>query len=76
MRKTTVYLSDEEAEALKQLAATTGVSQAELIRGAVRQAVAQLPRRRFRSLGNGRSIGSTTPRWSESEVYDKAFGER
>ena len=51
MRKTTVYLNDDEAEALRQLAAATGTSQAELIREAVRRAVAQPPERQFRSLG-------------------------
>src|SRR5262249_11299498 len=78
MRKTTVYLSDEEVEALRQLSAATGVSQAELIRGAIRQAVAQLPRRRFRSLGQGEGTAerTSTPRWTAAEVYDKAFGER
>ena len=55
MRKTTVYLNDDEAEALRQLAAATGTSQAQLIREAVRRAVAQPPQRQFRSLGRGAS---------------------
>jgi hypothetical protein len=74
MRKTTVYLHDDEAEALRQLAAATGVSQAELIRDAIRQTVAKLPQRRFRSLGRGEGPGGPTPRWRASEVYEKAFG--
>jgi hypothetical protein len=75
MRKTTVYLNEDEAEALRQLAAATGVSQAELIRDAIRQTVAKRPRRQFRSLGQGKGPGTQTPRWSPAQVYDKAFGQ-
>lgn len=75
MRKTTVYLNDDEAEALRQLAAATGVSQAELIRDAIRQTVAKLPERRFRSLGRGEGSGGPTPHWRASEVYEEAFGK-
>jgi hypothetical protein len=75
MRKTTVYLNDDEADALRQLAEATGVSQAELIRGAIRQAVARLPPRRFHSLGRGTGSGALTPRWGTAELYDKAFGQ-
>ena len=60
MRKTTVYLNDDEAEALRQLAAASGTSQAELIREAVRRAVAQPPARQFRSLGRGASTGTAS----------------
>jgi predicted transcriptional regulator len=74
MRKTTVYLNEDEAEALRQLAAATGMSQSELIRSAIRQAVAQLPPRRFHSLGRGRGTGASGTRWTPAEVYDKAFG--
>jgi predicted transcriptional regulator len=74
MRKTTVYLNDEEVEALRQLAAETGVSQAELIRDAIRRAVAKRPRRRFRSMGRGEGPGDRTPHWTPTDVYDKAFG--
>lgn len=76
MRKSTVYLNEEEAEALRQLSAATGTSQAELIRAAVRQAVAHPPERRFRSLGRGASAAIETPRWSANDLYDKAFGGR
>jgi predicted transcriptional regulator len=74
MRKTTVYLDDEEAEALRKLAASTGVSQAELIRKAIRHAVASVPAREFRSLGLGQGNGERDLRWSAAELYDKAFG--
>ena len=74
MRKTTVYLNDDDAEALRQLAAASGTSQAELIRQAVRRAVAERPERQFRSLGRGASTGRHRSRWSPSALYDKAFG--
>jgi hypothetical protein len=74
MRKTTVYLNDDEAEALRQLAAATGVSQAELIRGAIRKAVSEVPPRRFHSLGRGQGTGGSAPRWKPADVYDKVFG--
>ena len=76
MRKTTVYLDDDEAEALRQLAATSGVSQAELIRGAVRQIVSQTPPPHFRSLGRGEGPGTSNVRWDPAALYDKAFGRR
>ena len=76
MRKTTVYLNDDDAEALRQLAATTGRSQAELIRDAIRRAVTGAPERRFRSLGQGVGTGVRRPRWSPGALYAKAFGRR
>jgi hypothetical protein len=76
MRKTTIYLDDEEVEAVRRLAHASGASQAEVIRAAIRQAAANVPPRRFRSLARGRGHGATTPRWGEAEVYDKAFGGR
>ena len=76
VRKTTVYLNDDEADALRQLAAATGVSQAELIRGAIRQVVAQVPPRQFRSLGRGQGTGAPRPRWDAAAVYDKVFAGR
>jgi predicted transcriptional regulator len=74
VRKTTVYLNDEQAAALRQLAAASGKSQAELIREAIQKAVSDLPARRFRSLGLGQGTGKATPRWKATQVYDKAFG--
>jgi len=75
MHKTTVYLNDDEAEALRQLAEATGVSQAEIIRGAIREAVTRVPPRRFHSLGRGQGPGGRTPSWEAAELYDKAFGK-
>ena len=39
MRKTSVYLTDEEAEGLRRVAMATGKSQAELIREGVRHVI-------------------------------------
>jgi hypothetical protein len=54
MRKTTVYLSDEEAEALRRRAAETGTSQSELIREGIRR-VTGAGKRVFHSMGSGDS---------------------
>ena len=76
MRKTTVYLNDEEADALRQMAAATGVSQAALIREAIRRVVIHTPERRFRSLGLGTSSTAEHPRWTPAPLFEKAFGQR
>jgi hypothetical protein len=73
MRKTTVYLSDEEVDALRRVAAETGRSQADLIREGVRQVTAHTPRRKFRSLGKGKGPGGTTPRWNPAALYEEVF---
>ena len=71
MHKTTVYLNDEEVQALRQLAAMTGRSQADLIREAIRNASAEAPPRRFRSLGKGASSGRTARRWNPTDLYTR-----
>jgi Ribbon-helix-helix protein, copG family len=75
MQKTTVYLNDAEVEALRQLAAATGRSQAELIRQAIRQAAAQAPTRRFRSLGKGEGGGESVPRWNPTALYARLLSD-
>lgn len=76
MRKTTVYLTDVEAEGLRRVAAVTGRSQAELIREGVQLVIEQGPPRIFHSMGTGESTGESRPRWGPDELYDKAFGRR
>ena len=78
MRKTSVYLTSEEAEGLRQLAVREGRSQAELIREGVRRVIADVTShpRTFRSLGVGRSGGSMPRRWTSDELYRKSKGER
>lgn len=68
MRKTSVYLREEEAEALRALASATGKSQAELIREGVRRVLARRPRRRFHSMASGESRQTGDRRWSADEL--------
>ena len=56
MKKTTVYLTEEAALALRRLSMTTGRPQAELVREAVEGYVSKnAPKRVFQSAGSGRS---------------------
>lgn len=56
MKKTTVYLSEDAALALRRLALQTGRPQAELVRDAIETYTAKnLSKRVFRSAGAGRS---------------------
>jgi hypothetical protein len=73
MRKTTVYLSDEDADGLRRLAAATGQPQAELIRQAIARLLARTPRRKFRSLGMGRGPGGPTPSWDADDIHARSF---
>lgn len=84
MRKTSVYLTDDEAEGLRQLSAREGRPQAELIREGVRKVIGEAGDRprRFRSLGigragqHGRSGDDRPARWTSDELYPKVMGER
>jgi Arc/MetJ-type ribon-helix-helix transcriptional regulator len=76
MRKTTVYLSDEQAEGLWRMAASRGKSQAELIREGVRRVVEEPPPRTFRSMAKGEGTGEPHPRWQPDELHEKTFGRR
>jgi hypothetical protein len=74
MHKTTVYLNEDELVALRQLAATTGRSQAALIREAIRQTTGRSHTpRQFRSLGKGQGPGGPTPRWKPGDLFEKRF---
>lgn len=76
MKKTTVYLTDDEAEALRRTAALTGRSQADLLREGVRRVIDQAPARVFHSMGKGRSGGKEPRRWHADDVYEKVMGRR
>ena len=78
MRKTSVYLTDDEAEGLRRLAAREGRPQAELIREGVRKVIAEIETqpRTFRSLGSGRGGGKQPATWTSDELYRKAMGQR
>ena len=78
MRKTSVYLTQDEVEGLRRLAVREGRPQAELIREGIRRVIADTgeQQRRFRSLGVGASGRHKPGRWSSDEVYRKTRGER
>jgi hypothetical protein len=76
MRKTTVYLNEDEAEGLRALAAATGESQAELIREGIRRLLRGGPERTFRSMGKGAGTGEPRPRWSSEDLSEKTLGRR
>lgn len=76
MRKTSVYLTEEQAAGLRRIAVREGRPQAELIRAAIDRLVEEAERgtRRFRSLGLGR--GPAYEPWPVDEVARRAVGER
>jgi hypothetical protein len=78
VRKTSVYLTEDEAEGLRRLAVREGRAQAELIREGVRRVIADAgdTPRRFRSLGVGGSGGPKAGHWSSEALYRKTRGER
>lgn len=77
MRKTTLYLEESEADALRRLAAETGRSQAELIRQAIGQLISPRTTRTFHSMGRGSSGGDTSARrWSSEDLYRKVMGRQ
>ena len=78
MKKTSVYLSDDEDEALSRAAEATGLARSELIREGIRAVVlghASRPRS-FHSMGRGRSGSVARRRWSSEELYAKRRGLR
>jgi predicted DNA-binding protein len=80
MRKTSVYLTDEEAEGLRRLAIREGRAQADLIREGVRRVITEIESqpRTFRSLAAGRAGDAVMkiPQWTSDELYRKAMGDR
>jgi hypothetical protein len=76
MRKTSVYLTDDEAEGLRRLAVREGRAQADLIREGVRHVISEVEGRprTFHSLGAGRGGRSRPVRWSADELYRKTMG--
>jgi hypothetical protein len=71
MQKTSVYLTPEEAEALRSTAARTGRSRAELIREGVRLVTddTEPKARAFSSLGKGHGGGAPYRGWDADELY-------
>jgi Arc/MetJ-type ribon-helix-helix transcriptional regulator len=78
MRKTSVYLTDEEVEGLRRMASATGRSQADLIRDGIRHMLASTGpgQRHFHSLGKGHGSGNLYTPWAPDDVYRKVMGRR
>lgn len=76
MRKTSVYLADQEAEGLRRAALAQDRSQADLIRDGIRTIIeeADAQPREFRSMGRGRGGGRPSTRWSADELYQRRVG--
>jgi len=76
VRKTSVYLTEEEAEGLRRTAAETGRSRAELVRDGLHWVLmtAGGEPRRFHSMGAGRGGGRSYTPWDPDEVYDASVG--
>lgn len=68
MVKTTVYLGEGDAAALRRVAAESGRSQAEIIREAIARAVRSSRPRRLRAAGVGRGSGAPVARDADSIV--------
>ncbi|MEX0783120.1 MAG: CopG family transcriptional regulator [Dehalococcoidia bacterium] len=74
MRKTSVYLSDEESDRLARLADEEGKSQAEIIRRAIASyAPCDPPKRVFSMAGCARGDGTSAADVPEEE-YLRGFG--
>ncbi len=79
MRKTSVYLTDEQAEALRRISVDTGTPQADLIRGAVQRVIDEAPpvERVFHSMGIGAGDGRpATEPIDPDEFYEWVMGRR
>jgi predicted DNA-binding protein len=75
MRKTSVYLQEDEAERLARLARVEGRSQAEILREAVASYQPRAPQSRdFALAGAGHGDGSSIADVPEHELF-QGFGE-
>jgi hypothetical protein len=68
MVRTTVYLSERDAAALRRMAAETGRSQAEIIREAIGRTTQSVQPRRLHSAGAGRGTGEAIARHADEIV--------
>lgn len=73
MKKTSVYLTEEEATSLRLLAVRESRPQAELIREGVQRVIKEFAEkpREFRSLGKGRGGGRQYIPWDADALYKK-----
>ncbi len=71
MVKTTVYLEERDAAALRRMAAETGRSQAQIIREAVTRSTQAAEPRRLRSMAAGRGSGAPVARNADEILRDE-----
>ena len=77
MRKTSVYLSDDEAEGLRRAARAEGKTQSELIREGIRRVISDHDGQRlFSSLGKGRGGGAPVGHRDGDQRYRKVMGDQ
>ena len=77
MKKTSVYLSEDDAARLGRVAAASGRPQSELIREGIRSVIgAPAARRHFRSLGKGHGGGRPYAKWTSRDLLRKVVGKR
>jgi hypothetical protein len=75
VNKTTIYLPDDLREAVKRVAQTRGVPEAEVIRDAIRQVVArERPKPKFGLFSSGGGDGGESIA-RNVDKYLKGFGE-
>jgi len=78
MKKTSVYLTEDEHAGLRRLSLSEGRSQAELIREGIQRVIdeADTKPRIFQSMGKGHGGGAPAIRWDPEELYDWVMGKR
>ena len=78
MKKTSVYLTNDEAEALRRVSLSTGKSQSMLIREGIRHVIGgdEPAGRHFHSMGMGHGGGQPHTSWDPDDLYDKVMGRR
>jgi Arc/MetJ-type ribon-helix-helix transcriptional regulator len=79
MRKTTIYLPEDEAEQLRHVATETGKSQSELVREALRSILprdvqSHVVQRSFHSMGIGRGNGDPYWEWDVDDLHRESMG--
>jgi hypothetical protein len=75
MVKTTVYIGEEQAAALRRISAQTGRSRAQIIRDAISRETSSAPRRVFKSHGAGRGSGEPIAR-NARQILREELGRR
>jgi hypothetical protein len=77
MKKTSVYLTQDEADGLSRLATVTGRSRADLIRDGIHRVLMgdEAATRRFHSLGKGHGDGTPYAPWQSDDLYRSVMGD-